>query len=108
MTNILNTLNTYDFVEESACETIMPLTIDKIGGIGSVDNQLKGNVEFFGTEAKGMDCLEVIDTSKLFESSESNEETGEESGEQSGEQNPDVEPETNVTENPEGNQDEIQ
>lgn len=70
----------YDFIEGVEFEGLMPKAIDKIGGVGHSDE----NVRFFGFEARGMDSLEVVDVEKVFGEGGS-EEGGSEEGGESGE-----------------------
>lgn len=51
----------YDFVEGIEFEGLMPKAIDKIGGVGSSEE----NVHFMGYKALGSDALEVVDVEKV-------------------------------------------
>lgn len=61
----MDTLNTYDFVEGTEFEALMPAVFKKLPTIGTTEE--KKNVNFFENFHRGSDYLEVVDTQKIFE-----------------------------------------
>lgn len=56
-------LMTYDFNEAVEFEGVMPKIAEKVGTVGASD----AVVPMHGMDAKGMDALEIMDTTAAFE-----------------------------------------
>lgn len=65
MYDLNHEMNTYDYVEGTEFDGLMPKAIDAAGGVGT--NEEQPTVEFMGAKALGHDQLQVVDVEKFFE-----------------------------------------
>jgi hypothetical protein len=61
----MDTFNTYDYIESTEFEGLMPAVMKKAPTIGVTEE--KKNINFFENYNRGNDYLEVVDAQKMFE-----------------------------------------
>lgn len=61
----MDTLNTYDYIEGTEFEGLMPAVLKKSPTIGATEE--KKNINFYENFHRGSDYLEVVDIQKMYE-----------------------------------------
>jgi hypothetical protein len=61
----MDKFNTYDYIEGTEFEGLMPAVLKKLPTIGATEE--KKNINFFENFQRGNDYLEVVDTQKMYD-----------------------------------------